>query len=154
MTLRFVWITPVSLALLQISGCQNSTKVEIIQEPVAKPQIAMRVDMVGYYVHDDPAFFRVKDMKEVAPKRIMHLGIEPGRWMMRNGNTAYGGTWVYTKDGATLTVTAGPNGQSTTAKRTPKGIELQASKDGPIMKLSYVGPKAPKDFGYDKFLGK
>lgn len=112
---------------------------------------------MGYYIHDDPTFYGVTDIKD-AP--FMHLGIEGKRWMMVNMLTGYGGTWTESGGVGTLTVNMGPTGKAKgnekiTAKRTERGVELAiAGKSDRAMHFTYVSPNTPNGFDYDEFLGK
>jgi len=103
--------------------------------------------VVGYYVSND--------------MKGWHLGIEDGRWMMRDMLSGFGGTWIKGKDNenATFTINEGPSGkrkgnEKLTATRTASGITLSlAGTNSPPMKFKFVAPSAPKEFGYDEFLG-
>ena len=144
------------VAILVIGGCGTSQSNST--SPTTSPSEATVVPrpdgVIGYYVHDDPAFYKVKDMKDVAAGRIMYLGIEDGRWKMQNAHTGYGGTWVESPDGAILAIKQGPaemvkSGQKSIARRTESGINLaKAGTDGPYMMFTYIASAAPSNFGY------
>lgn len=90
----------------------------------------------------------------------MHLGVEKSRWMMRNMLTAYGGKWEEQGSKATFTVSEGPTGkadgkESFIGTRTAKGVDLLLpAAPNRTLHFSYVGDKAPSEFGYDEFLGE
>ena len=107
--------------------------------------------LVGYYRLNVPANTPVG--------AVMHLGIEDDRWMMRDMMIGYGGTWKMQDGKGILTVTQGPTGKASgteqmTVTWTEQGLELSHPKS-PDMKqiFTYVEREAPKEFGYDEFLG-
>lgn len=158
MPFRATWVMVAALAAVVLVGCPG-TEAPKASPPAAQNKQARPGGVVGYYINDDPAAYGAKDIKLVPPGQVMHLGIEDGRWMMRNMLTGYGGTWVETKGVVTLTVTDGPTGKTggkerIIVTRTVGGVTLSlgGSKDPP-MRFTYVGPSAPKDFGFDEFLG-
>ena len=159
---RVIWTPAVALTLFALLGCPSAQAPKPVsnkQSEPAPPDKPKRPDgLVGFYVQDDPAAYGAKDMKSVPPGRVMYLGIEKGRWMMRDMMTAYGGTWTEVKGDAILTVTEGPTGKANgketiTVKRTENGITLAPNgSPAPAMRFAYVGMVAPKEFGYDEFL--
>lgn len=164
MTSRAIWLLAVAIAAVAMGGCPRAERPEPPEGSAAskqtEPQKSKRSDgVVGYYVLDDAAFYGATDMNAAPPGQVMHLGIERGRWMMRNMLIGYGGTWAEDKGGATLTVTEGPSGKADgkeklAVTRTASGVtlSLKGTTDH-AMRFTYVGPTAPKDFGYDEFLG-
>lgn len=116
--------------------------------------------VVGYYRLEDPDQYGAKSMKDVPIGQIRYLGIEKGRWMLRDMMVGFGGTWVATKSGALLTTTDGPSGpvkdeEPLEVVRTDNGLSLLMSKDkAPDLAFTYVAETAPSDFGYDEFFAK
>jgi hypothetical protein len=162
MTSRAIWM--LALAAVAMVGCPRAETPNPPEKPAAnkqaEPQKPKRPDgVVGYYVLDDPAHYMAQEMKGVPPGQVMHLGIEEGRWMMRDMLTGYGGTWAEDKGDATLTVNEGPTGKASgkeriTATRTNSGVKLSLKgSTGHATRFTYVGLVAPKEFGYDEFLG-
>lgn len=164
MKARAVWSVGVALATLAIAGCPRAEQAKLPERAAATatsaPKNATRpASVVGFYIHDDPAFYGAKDMGLVPPGQIMYLGIEEGRWMMRNMLTGYGGPWKVAAGGAILTVTEGPTGKANgkeklTATRTEQGVTLSLTGSNQrVMRFTYLALAAPQDFGYDEFLG-
>jgi hypothetical protein len=157
MPVRATWVMVAALASVAMVGCPG-TEAPKASPPATQNKQARPDGVVGYYINDDPAAYGAKDIKLVPPGQVMHLGIEDGRWMMRNMLTGYGGTWVETKGVATLTVMMGPTGKTSgkemfSATRTDVGVTLSLGGMNPPMRFTYVGPSAPKGFGYDEVLG-
>lgn len=98
-------------------------------------------------------------MSGVPPGQVMYLGIEEGRWMMRNMLSGYGGPWKNGTEGAILTVAEGPTGKTNrkeklAATRTEQGVTLSLKGSNQrVMRFTYLAIAAPQDFGYDEFLG-
>lgn len=164
MTARAIWSVGVVVATLAIVGCPRAEQAKLPEKAAAPaaspPQNATRPSSaVGFYIHDDPAFYGAKDMSAVPPGQVMYLGIEEGRWMMRNMLTGYGGPWKAASGGAILTVTEGPTGKANgkeklTATRTEQGVTLSLKGSNQrVMRFTYRALAAPQDFGYDEFLG-
>ena len=164
MSSRAIWMLAVAVAAVAMVGWPRAETPEPPEEPAAngqaEPQKPKRSDgVVGYYILDDAAFYGATAMNGAPPGQVMYLGIEKGRWMMRNMLTGYGGTWAKDKGGATLTVNEGPTGKTNgkeklTATRTDSGVtlSLKVSTDRAML-FTYLGSAAPKDFGYYEFLG-
>ncbi len=112
---RTLWMMAVALAAVTLVGCPRAEAPQPPRQPAAQnqpepPEPARPDGVVGYYTLDDARFYGVSDMKNVPPGQVMHLGIEKGRWMMRDMLSALGGTCAETKSGAILTVTVSPSG--------------------------------------------
>ena len=156
MNRRRICLIVLGAAVLPTLGCPGS----VGKEATGSAEKNRPDGVIGYYVHDDLEFYQAKSMKDVPPGRIMYLGIEEGRWLMHNMLTAYGGTWEMDQHVATMTVKVGPTGKAdgkekTFTRRTATGITMSPSKDrGPYMKLTYIGPTAPANFGWDEALGE
>ena len=163
MTTRKVGLFAIALAAVASTGClgaETPRTTESAARKQAEPKAPTRPEcVVGYYALDDPARYMAKQMKDVPSGQVMHLGIEKGRWMMRDMLIGYGGTWVVDKGGAILTVNEGPTGKTSgkevfKATRTATGIMLSdEGSSGLGLSFTYLGPSAPKEFGYAEFLG-
>lgn len=164
MRVRATWTVGVAIASLAIVGCPHVEQAKLPENAAARatsqPKIAARpTSVVGFYIHDDPAFYGAKDMSGVPPGQIMYLGIEEGRWMMRNMLTGYGGPWKIGTGGAILRVAEGPTGKANgkeklAATRTEQGVTLSLKGSNQrVMRFTYLAVAAPQDFGYDEFLG-
>ncbi|MEQ1932624.1 MAG: hypothetical protein ABL962_01910 [Fimbriimonadaceae bacterium] len=156
----------VAISMFMAMGCSSAeTPKTASKQAEAKPaaKFVRPAGVVGHYQLDDPAIYGQKSISLVPPGQIMHLVIEKGRWVMRDMMVGYSGTWVATKDGAMLTVTEGPTGETTRQRiqvwRTEAGIKVLPAADGAIdidyipAYYKYVGPIPPKGFVYEEFVG-
>jgi hypothetical protein len=153
-------LAALALMALALAGCPAAEETSVRTEPARDSQAHRGpAGILGYYVLDDPAAYMAKSMADVPPGQVRHLGIERGRWMLRDMLVGFGGSWIQTPTGAKLTITEGPSGplkgnESLEAVRTETGLILRAPQpNGEDMVFTYVGESLPKDFGMDDFLG-
>ncbi|KAA0235712.1 MAG: hypothetical protein EDM74_12045 [Armatimonadetes bacterium] len=163
MVLRAKWVGAIALSGLVLVGCPNAgsgtKKTPDESAGTQSTDLQRPTGVTGYYRLDDPAQYGAKSMKEVPVGQIRFLGIEKGRWMLRDMMVGFGGTWVETASGAKLTVTEGPSGpvnekETLEVVRTQSGLTLRMPKGStPDLVFTFVEEIAPPEFGYDEFLG-